>query len=162
MVGRISGQRRLRRVARMPAVGGEEGRQQQFGRPPAAQPPRRLPPCDSPEPAARRTLGLVAGRAAPDREERLLQHVLDLGGGQHAAQPGGQPRRMPGEQLAQRGVVAAGHGSDQRIVVHRFSIACRRRPVRASGEISLGGVAGRLIELGWRAGLLSWGGGRAY
>jgi hypothetical protein len=46
---------------------------------------------------------------------------------------------MPTEQLAQRGVVAAGHGGDQRIVVHRFSIARWRRPVRATGKISSGG-----------------------
>jgi len=42
------------------------------------------------------------------REERLLEHVLDVGRRQRGAQAGGQPRRVPGEQLAQCRVVTAG------------------------------------------------------
>jgi hypothetical protein len=48
-------------------------------------------------------------------------------------QPASQPRRVPLEQLPQRDVVAPGHGGDQRIVVHRFSIASWRHLVRRSG-----------------------------
>jgi len=60
-----------------------------------------------------------------------LQHVLDVRGGHDATQAAGQPRRVPGEQLPQRGVVTPGHGGDQRIVVHRLFIALRRRQVPA-------------------------------
>ena len=45
----------------------------------------------------------VAARAPPDRQERLLQHVLHVGRGQHGAQSGCQPRRVPREQLPQCG-----------------------------------------------------------
>jgi hypothetical protein len=36
---------------------------------------------------------------------------------------------VPGEQLAQRRVVARGKRRDQLVIVHRFSIAARRGPV---------------------------------
>src|SRR5262249_12734251 len=60
----------------------------------------------------------VAARALPDRKERLLEHVLDVGRWQRGPQARGQPRRVPHEQLAQRGVVACRQGGDQLVVVH--------------------------------------------
>src|ERR1035437_9020604 len=60
--------------------------------------------------------------------------VKPKGGGQHHAQPGGQPRRVPGKQLPQRGVVAGCHPRDQ-VIVHRFSIAMRRQPVHGGYQI---------------------------
>ena len=83
----------------------------------------------SPTASRRGALGPVATRAAPDREERLLQHVLHVGRGQHRAQPGRQPRRVPAEQLPQRRVVAGRYPGDQLVVVHCLSIAPRDRPV---------------------------------
>jgi hypothetical protein len=52
-----------------------------------------------------------------------LQHVLDVDRGQSLTEPGGQPRGMPGKQLPQRRVIAAGQARDQLVVVHHPSIA---------------------------------------
>jgi hypothetical protein len=43
---------------------------------------------------------------------------------------------MPREQLPQPSVVTARHRGDQLVVVHRFSIALWRQPVRPNGKIS--------------------------
>jgi hypothetical protein len=42
---------------------------------------------------------------------------------------------VPGEQLPQRGIVAARHRGDQLIVVHRFSIAFRQQQVHPRGKL---------------------------
>jgi len=73
------GQCRFRRVCRAPPVGGDQGGQQQLGVPAAAQPQRGLPAGDPPQPAAR-ALQPVTPSTPPDRQERLLQHVLHIGG----------------------------------------------------------------------------------
>jgi hypothetical protein len=57
-------------------------------------------------------------RRARRREERLLEHVLDIRRRQRGPQARGQPRRVPHEQLAQRRVVARRQGRDQLVIVH--------------------------------------------
>jgi hypothetical protein len=42
---------------------------------------------------------------------------------------------MPGEQCPQRGVITGRHRGDQRIVIHRFSIASHRQSVHHAGKI---------------------------
>jgi hypothetical protein len=66
---------------------------------------------------------VVRPRVPPHGQERLLQHVLDVIRRQRAAEPGGQPRGIPGEQLPQRRVITAGQARDQLVVVHHPSIA---------------------------------------
>ena len=41
---------------------------------------------------------------------------------------------MPGEQFPERGVITARHGGDQLVVIHCFSIALRRHPVRPAAK----------------------------
>ena len=106
--------------ARPPGPGGAG-----TARPAAGRSPRSRP---------RRSLRPVTAGARPDREEGLLQHVLDVRRGEHRPEPGGQPRRVPAEQLPQRRVVAAGHPGDQLLVVHRLSIASSRPRVHGPGK----------------------------
>jgi hypothetical protein len=83
--------------------------------------------------------GVFASSTPPGRQERLLQHVLHIGGRQHRTQPSSQPRRVPREQLPQRRVVPCGHGSDQLIVVHRLlccAPAAKGSPNRADFLLS--------------------------
>jgi len=96
----------------------------------AAQEQRGLPAGDPPQPGAGRVLGLVARCARPGREEGLLQDVLYVGRRQHGAEPGGQDRCVPSEQLAQRPVVTARQARDQLVVIHYPSIAPGHRKVR--------------------------------
>ena len=130
------GQRGLRRVGRVPPVGRDQGGQQQFGRarggaataPPAAgrSPTASRPP--SPPAGSRARPARPRGRSPAARPRRRRRAAPT----RSRAASHGACRR---EQLPQRGVVAARHRGDQLIVVHRFSIASRRQPVHASGEI---------------------------
>lgn len=100
-----------------------------FRRSPAAEQERGLAAGDAPQPAAADALRPVAARAAPGRQEGLLQHILHVGRGQQGAQPDGQPRCVPAEQVPQSGVVADRYPGDQLVVIHRPSIASRAGPV---------------------------------
>jgi len=100
---------------------------------------------------ARRAFRPVPARAPPHRQKSFLQNVLDVTSWQHTAQPGSEPRRVPGEQFPQRGVVTACHGGDQLVVVHCFSIALCVLQVHPGTRIfTVNETAARRTN-GWRA-----------
>jgi hypothetical protein len=80
---------------------------------------------------------LIATGPAPRREEGLLQNVLDVRGRQQRAQAGREHRRMPGEQLTERGLVAAGQAVDQLVVVHHYPYSRDERIGSRIAELSL-------------------------
>jgi len=76
--------------------------------------------------------------ALPHREERLLEHVLDIRRRQRGPQARSQPRRVPHEQLTQRHVIARRQGRDQRIIVHHFIYCSQGRSGSRQGSAKSG------------------------